>query len=111
MRDSRIGETLWSEWSGEGFEPTSQDALVFFTEDHVDIENETVRRALASALQRDGSSISLGNGYSAIESATVSHGYAGEVDEAIYFTMCNEDGETRDGDYVDRVIPITWVEI
>ena len=111
MRDSRIGETLWSEWSGEGFEPISQDALVFFTEDHVDIENETVRRALASALQRDGSSISLGNGYSAIESATVSHGYAGEVDEAIYFTMCNEDGETRDGDYVDRVIPITWVEI
>lgn len=111
MRDSRIGETLWSEWSGEGFEPISQAALVFFTEDHVDIENETVRRALASALQRDGSSISLGNGYSAIESATVSHGYAGEVDEAIYFTMCNEDGETRDGDYVDRIIPITWVEI
>ena len=111
MRDSRIGETLWSEWSGEGFEPINQDAIVFYTEDHVDIENETVRRALASALQRDGSSISLGNGYGAIESATVSHGYAGEVDEAIYFTVCNEDGETRDGDYVDRTIPITWVEI
>ena len=111
MRDSRIGECLWNEWTGEGYEPLDPSSIVFFTQDHVDLNNEVVRRALASALQRDGSSISLGKGYEAVDSAKISHGFAGEVDEDIDLTVCNEDGETRNGDLVDKTIAVTWVEI
>jgi len=111
MRDSRAGECLWSEWTGEGYEPTVPDALVFFTDEHVDIEHEVVRRALASALQRDGSAISLGHGFGAIDSSTTSQGYAGEIDGDTDLTVCDENGETPYGDYVDDIVSITWVEI
>jgi hypothetical protein len=112
MRDSRAGEFLWNEWTGEGYEPTNPDAeLFFFTEEHVDVEHEVVRRALASALQRDGSVVSLGQGFSSLESSTVVQGFAGYVDESLDLYLCDEYGETQDGDYVDQVIPITWVEI
>ena len=67
MKDSRVGELLWKEWTGDGFDCTFDVSAVFFTDDHVDLENDVVRRALASALQRDGISISLGNGFQSIE--------------------------------------------
>lgn len=111
MRDSRIGECLWREWTGEGYSPAKAASLIFFTDEHVDLENEVVRRALASALQRDGSAISLGDGYKAIERSTSLQGYSGEVDGDIDLTVCDENGETRDGDIVDEIVPTTWVEI
>lgn len=110
-RDSRIGESLWSEWSGDGFESSKDDALIFYTSEHVDVEHEVVRRALASALQRDGSVTSLGQGYAAIENATVTQGYAGEIDSSLDLTVCDETGETREGELVDEIVNITWVEI
>ena len=64
MKDSRVGELLWKEWTGEGYEPLHEYSVTFFTEDHIDLENDLIRRALASALQRDGVSVSLGNGLS-----------------------------------------------
>jgi hypothetical protein len=111
MQDSRKGELLWKEWTGEGYEPFLDDSVVFFTDEYVDVENELIRRALASALQRDGVSISLGDGFKAIDSATISHGHAGEVDEALDLTVCDEEGETREGDLVDEIFEITWVEV
>ena len=63
VKDSRVGELLWKEWTGDGFDPQLDESIVFFTDEHVDLENELIRRALASALQRDGISISLGNGF------------------------------------------------
>lgn len=110
-KDSRIGESLWQEWTGDGYEPVNQDALVFFTETHVDVEHEIVRRALASALQRDGSVSSLGQAFAMLEDATVIHGHAGELEDSRDFTLCDEQGDTRDGECVDTVIAITWVEI
>lgn len=110
-KDSRIGEALWREWTGEGFASTREDSVVFYTEEHVDVEHEVVRRALASALQRDGSVISLGQGFAALDGAEVTTGYAGEVDGDRDFTVCDEDGETAYGDVVDKILPITWVEI
>jgi hypothetical protein len=108
MRDLRTGECLWSEWTGEGL--YSIDASpVFFTETHVDLENEIVKRALASALQRDGSAVSLGDGFKLVERAQVLHGYAGVVDGDIDYFVCDELGETREGDEVDEVLEITWV--
>lgn len=111
MKDSRIGETLWSEWSGEGYYAQDDAALVFFTNEHVDVENEVVRRALASALQRDGSVHSLGEGYAKLDDAKVATGYAGEIDGERELTACSIDGETSQGDYVEDVLRVTWVEI
>jgi len=108
MRDLRTGECLWSEWSGDGLDAYSS-STVFFTEGHVDVEHELVLRALASALQRDGSAVSLGDGYRLAERATVDHGYAGYVDGDITMAVCDEDGETREGDEVDEVMEVTWV--
>lgn len=111
VKDSRVGELLWKEWTGEGFDPQLDKSIIFFTDEHVDLENEVVRRALASALQRDGISISLGNGFQSLETAKVLLGYAGEVDGDIDLSVCDESGETQYGDAVDSVTPITWVEV
>lgn len=110
-KDSRAGECLWREWTGDGYEQIKYDSVVFFTDEHVDVEHEVVRRALASALQRDGSVTSLGLGFAAIDEAIVSQGYAGEVDGSLDFTVCDTLGETREGDSVDDIVCVTWVEI
>lgn len=111
MKDSRIGECLWSEWTGEGHEYLASSDLLFFTEEHVDIEHEVVRRALASALQRDGSAVSLADGFRLIDGAEPYYAFAGEVDGDTVSTICNDLGETREGDIVDSVKPITIVAI
>ena len=53
MKDKRTGECLWFEWSGDGFAVSRPSSIIFFTYDHVDLEIDLIRRALASALQRD----------------------------------------------------------
>ena len=111
MRDSRAGECLWQEWTGDGLEPSTASSVLFFTFDHVDVEHEVVRRALASALQRDGTSESLGRGYGAIQAGTTSQGYAGTIEGERDLTLCNEHGETYYGDQVQQPLPITWVEV
>ena len=112
MRDSRAGEVLWNEWTGDGYKtvkPTS--TVLFYTEEHVDLENEIIRRALASSLQRSGTVVTLGDGYSSVESGNVLHGYAGYVDDSVDLYFCDEHGETEYGDLVDSILPITWVEM
>jgi len=110
-RESRIGESLWQEWTGDGYESANENAVVFFTEEHVDVEIDVVQRALASALQRDGSVSSLGQGYKAIEDAIITQGYAGQVDGEPDLTLCDDQGETRYGDCVESVVAVTWVEV
>lgn len=111
MKDSRKGECLWSEWSGEGYRTYDSSIIVFYTEDHVDIEHEVVKRALASAIQRDGVVHSLGDAFKKIENAKTSYGYAGTVDSSHEKYACNEDGETQLGDIVDSIHEVVWVEI
>lgn len=111
MRDSRAGECLWQEWTGDGLTPQTASSVIFFTFEHVDVEHDVVRRALASALQRDGIAVSLGRGYAAVEEATISTGHAGHVDGARELTLCDEHGETYHGEQVDNTLPITWVEV
>ncbi|WJZ48550.1 hypothetical protein [Actinomycetia phage DSL-LC01] len=108
MKDSRIGEALWSEWDGE-YPDLGSSRQIFYTTEHVNLENEIVRRALASALQRDGSAVSLGEGYKMVESASTVHTWAGTVDGETTYTVCEKDGETREGDYVDSVVEVTLV--
>jgi hypothetical protein len=109
VKDSRKGETLWSEWSGEDVPELANFSLIFYTIDHVDLENELVRRALASSLQRDGSADSLADGFRMIDSSTSLQVWGGEVDGEMTYTVCTKDGETREGDYVDTIVEITLV--
>lgn len=114
MKHARLGESLWNEWDGAHYEKNlSSDSFVLFTEDHVDVEHETVKRALASALQRFGMFDSLGQAYSAIESRStfVFKGYSGYVDGDNFLSKCDEIGFTYLGDEVENVLSTTWVEV
>jgi ABC-type transport system substrate-binding protein len=99
------------EWTGNGYEPSTSPHFVFFTETHIDLENEVVRRALASAIQREGLVFSLGNGYGSIDNAHTVYGYCGYIEGERELTLCDEEGETEHGDTVERAGPVTWVEL
>lgn len=103
MRDSRIGEQLWHEWP--------LDDCSYATIEHVDLDNEIVRKALASALQRDGVAESLGAAFKMLDTAEVLLCYAGYVDGADEMTICTESGETDLGDDVETVYPLTLVSM
>lgn len=109
MKDSRIGESLWLEWTGYGY--SSPETILYYTEDHIDIENDLIKRALASALQRDGVVSSLSEGFQHVEKSFSYQGYAGFLDGDFELIMCNEFGETKDGDEVDEIKNLTLVEI
>jgi hypothetical protein len=112
MKDSRKGEALWSEWEGYDFPYTRGDlSLVFFTEEHVDIEHEVVKRALASTLQRDGIVHSLSEAFKLIDGGATTQGWAGSVGGDIYLTYCDEDGNSPFGDLIEDIKEITFVEV
>lgn len=109
MKHDRPGDWLWEEWDGEGFEPSKSSSVIYVTYEDVDLTMELVRRALASALQRDGVAESLGDGFKLIDKSIVSEGHVGLIDDN--YTLCDEVGETEYGDIVDKVLLATWVEI
>lgn len=109
-KDSRAGESLWQQWHGENYYSSKNSEIVYFTETHVDLDNEIVRRALASTLQRDGIADSLSDGFKMIESSTIESGWAGIIEGEKEYTVCSTEGETDYGDMVDEVVEITWVE-
>ena len=109
-KDSRIGESLWKQWHGENYYPSGESELVYFTEEIVDVENEIVRRALASTLQRDGIADSLADGFTMIANSTIENGWAGIIEGEKEYTVCNSSGVTDYGDSVSEIMEITWVE-
>lgn len=111
MKDSRIGESLWLLWEGSGYTPGIQGSIVYYTFDHVDVEQDVVRRALASSIQRDGITYSLSNSFTAISSGIVSQGYAGSLLDGKYEEICDSDGFTLDGVSLENVAPVTFVEV
>jgi len=111
MKDSRIGECLWSIWEGESYRPELPYAIVYYTEDHVDLEEEVVRKALASSIQRDGIVYSLAQAYGAIDAGFVSQGWVGTSIGAMYEEVCAEDGLDSSGSVLDKVVPVTFVEV
>jgi len=113
MKDTRIGESLWSIWDGEDL-PTSlsEPEVIYYTHDHVDIDNEVVKRALASSIQRDGISSSLGQSFRMIEQAVVTLGASTTFPGEYTPTFCYEDGETPAGEVAeDQIFPTTYVEV
>lgn len=106
MKDARPGEQLWLEW-GDDF----SSSLTYYTVDHVSLDEDVVRRALASTLQRDGLADSLSDGFKLLESADVSFGYAGCLEDDVELLLCDEFGETKHGDLTDNYFPATFVEV
>jgi hypothetical protein len=111
VKHTRRGETLWSEWTGELYDKDDLSSVVFYTVEHIDVENEVVRRALASAIQREGVVDSLGEAFKLIDEVHAKYLFAGEVRELKDYAICNDKGETFLGDNVEEVVPITIVEI
>lgn len=109
MKDHRHGDQLWLEWDGDDLESATD--IQYYTVDHVSLDEEVVRRALASTLQRDGIADSLADGFRLLDGVWISHEWAGVVDEEVSTTICDEDGETRLGETVDFPFPITVVHI
>lgn len=112
MKDSRLGESLWEEWLGSGYLNflNESESFVFYTKGVVSLENDLVRRALASAIQRDGITDSLSESFKTLEHSKVSYGWAGVTDLDIELVFCDESGYTNLGDNVAEILPITWVE-
>jgi len=110
VRDIRHGESKWVFWTGEGYFFNSHSEVVYFTNEHVDMTNDIVLRALASTLQRDGIVDSLSDGFKAVDGAQVFEGYAGILPDEKDYTVCDEHGETQYGDVVNTIYSFTWVE-
>jgi hypothetical protein len=110
MRDIRHGEHLWHFWEGEGYFSDAYSTLIYYTEGTVDIDNEVVKRALASTLQRDGLADSLSDGFKMLEGSTSRGGFAGFISGESEHTVCDEGGLTEYGDTVDKILEITWIE-
>lgn len=111
MKDSRVGQSLWQEWDGSGYDSFHEDALVFYTFEHVSLDEDVVLRALASCLQRDGVADSLGDGFKLASNGAVTTGYAGYLDDDTELTLCDEEGFTSYGDWVYEIQEITLVEL
>ena len=84
---------------------------MYFTLGHIDIENEIVRRALASALQRDGIVDSLAIGFKSIDNSVISFGWSGLLEQENERIFCYEDGFTYYGDSVEESQETTYIEI
>lgn len=111
MKDSRIGESLWSIWEGYGYSEALANSIVYVTETHLDLDHEVVRKALASSIQRDGIVYSLSQAFQAIDAGAVCHGWIGLYSDEMYETVCDESGLTEEGVQLEAVIPVTFVEV
>jgi ABC-type transport system substrate-binding protein len=111
MKDSRIGESLWSIWEGSGYEQQLSNSIVYYTEDHVDLDNEVVRKALASAIQRDGVVYSLSEAFQAIDAGFITIFWVGTSGEELYQEACPSNGINASGVLLSNIIPVTFVEV
>lgn len=112
MKDSRIGQSLWSIWEGLGYPAELPDSIIYYTEDHVDLEHEVVKKALASSIQRDGLVYSLAQGFQAIDSGMISQSWVGLLEEdELYQEVCDEEGFSDSGIQLKHVTPVTFVEV
>lgn len=90
---------------------SAEEEGLYYTPEHVDLEEEIVRRALASAMQRDGIVDSLFEGFEKIATAEIKKGWMGNLPEDPEMLECDESGETFYGDIVEEVLPCTWVRL
>jgi hypothetical protein len=113
VKTDRPGDWLWEQWDGEGYESEADPnkTALYVTFDEVDVQSDLVKRALASCIQRDGVSDSLGDGFKMVDKARIVQGYVGYVEGEKFPFVTDEFGETLDGDVTDYIFQATWVEI
>lgn len=111
MKDSRIGECLWDIWEGSDYESGFADSVIYYTYDHVDLDHEVVRKALASSIQRDGLAYSLFEAFQLIDSGVARHSWVGVEPGDIYEAVCDSSGESSSGTTLDNVAQVTFVEV
>lgn len=109
-KDTRVGQELWLEWHG-CWSQEGEDEILYYTIDHVDIENELVKRALASVLQRDGIYDSLGDAFKAIDKGQVSLEWVGNLLDNFELEICDSMGETEYGDVLENIQEATFVKV
>lgn len=108
--DFRLGEELWMEWDGKGFE--SEADLIYYTYTHVDTNNPVVQRALACALQRDGVVLSISDGFKVQDGSRTTRGYVGkDLEDETVECVCEQDGTTELGDSLESAVETTFIEI
>ena len=110
-KDTRPGEELWCEWTGSGYSKNNSEGIVYYTLGEVDMDNELVSRALASAIQRDGVADSLGDSFKLIENCQITRGWCGILEEESEYSVCDENSETEYGYIVENIELITCIEI
>jgi hypothetical protein len=108
--NDRLGEDLWYEWDGELYENSSGKSNVYYTFEHIDVDNEIVKRALASSIQRDGLADSLSDAFKLVENSYTVYGWTGTEEEDFYLIYCDSDGETKYGDILENIKEVTFVE-
>jgi hypothetical protein len=106
VKDIRLGDDLWEEWEGLGLE---EDGIIYYTNDHTNIKNELVRKALASAMQKDGVAVSLGEAFKMLETSKTFWGWAGYLEGERELYLCDENEKTEHGDTVIDSTKITWI--
>tara|TARA_B110000503_G_scaffold99511_2_gene148870 strand:- start:7491 stop:7829 length:339 start_codon:yes stop_codon:yes gene_type:complete len=98
-RKKLVAEPNWLIWEGDDFPRTiHSDSVVFYIPEHVYFEtDESYRRALATQIQREGLSYSLGEAFKLIEQGWLSRAgfYYEDEDEAfpVYCEIADEDAE------------------
>lgn len=110
-RKKAVSEPLWVIWEGDDF-PRSihSDSIVLYINEHVYLdEDDLAKRSLAKTLLREGISTSMGQGYSFIDSATISRaGYRFEEGDDIVPIYC--DNDDSDLDYDATFVEIAYVD-
>lgn len=111
MKFSRLGEGLWSEWDGYDYPAESSDSIIYYTLGHPDTDHEVVKRALASAIQRDGTADTIGQAYQAIDSANIVQGKAAYADGDYELTYWDPDISMYSEEEMSDPVDVTIVEI
>jgi len=103
----RRGEVLWMEWGGHHC--PLHHRVIYYTEEFVDVDHETVFGGLVSAVQRSGLVDGLGEAYRVVDIINIYKGYFGYVDGDDEPQVCDHEGWTPKGDLVDTILVGTWV--
>lgn len=111
MQYNRSGENLWLEWSGYDLPTESEESIIYYTLEWVDVDDETVRRALASALQRSGAVEGLGHAFRSLETAHVTQAYGAHLGGEREWSFYDQEWTPRPDPEVEDFTAITWVEI
>jgi hypothetical protein len=98
-------DPTWITWDGDGFpRQGSEDSIIFFLSEHVYFDSDiSYRRSLASAIQQEGVSETIGAAHRLIDAAWVTKaGYSYLEGERFptYYDLSDEEYE-RDATFVE----------